>query len=88
MLHQITKATLWWSGASLFRTREEDAENDATIKGKFKAWHDHWEVGQKVQEQKGLWEKQELGKDTLQLHSGWVFWETLRHVTRVPLGLS
>ena len=46
------------------------------------------EVGQKVQEQERLREKQELRKKTLQLHSGWVFWERLRHLTRAPLGLE
>ena len=48
MHHQITKPSPRRCGGSLFKTRENDAENDVRIKIKFKEWHDHWQVGPEI----------------------------------------
>ena len=46
----------------MFRSRAEDAENDTRINVKFKAWHDHWQVGQEVLKKEILWEIQKFGR--------------------------
>ena len=86
MLHQITKATPWWEELPCSELVKRMLK--MMLGSRANSKHDHWEVGQNVQEQERLWEKQELRKKKLQLHSGWVFWERLRQLGLAPLGLE
>ena len=56
MLHQVEKPTPWWKGATLFKTREEDAVDSPRVGTKFQEWSKHWQVGEEVQDQDKLWE--------------------------------